>query len=242
MVVLQNDAKTAAAVWRAGGTICIAQVKLAVVFACGLTRQSSLRFAKSRQESTSARQFLTCRLDSVAENTWRGGGRGGRKSENKNGGQRGKRDLLWRHLISCGAAGNPSEKHTLESTGGHFPAGSTFCSQGLGGACVQGEYLHYEASWRQSPLWGPWADPGSRRTRWWRAPRWPPASSQCEGLWRRWAGSTGPAGSLTKKNPAKKHIRGLNHDLIIGMNHGPRRCAPKSQHLAFCSGITKQAH
>lgn len=68
-----------------GGTICIAQVKLAVVFACCLTRQSSLRFAKSRQESTSARQFLACRLDSVAENTWQGSSRGGRKSERERG-------------------------------------------------------------------------------------------------------------------------------------------------------------
>lgn len=126
-----------------GKTICIAQVKLAVVFACCLTRQSSLRLAKSRQESTSARQFLTCRLDSVAENTWVGGGRGGIKSEKKKGGGG--------NAACCDVVSFHSVRNT-NTTGVRFPRGSTFCSRGLCVACVPREYLHEEACWRQSPL------------------------------------------------------------------------------------------
>lgn len=33
----------------------------------------------------------------------------------------------------------------------------------------------------QSPLWEPWAGPGSKRTRWWRVPRWPLVSFDPEG-------------------------------------------------------------
>lgn len=69
MAIFQNHAKLAVTMLCEGVTIYIAHVKPAVVFACCLTRHSSLRFANSRQESTSARQFLICRFDSVAENT-----------------------------------------------------------------------------------------------------------------------------------------------------------------------------
>lgn len=85
MGAFQNDAKAVAAMCRVGRTIYIAQVKLAVVFACRLTRQSSLRLAKSRQESTSTRQLLICRLDSVAENTCEGSSTGGRESDGEGG-------------------------------------------------------------------------------------------------------------------------------------------------------------
>lgn len=184
------------------------------LFASCLTRQSSLRFANSLQESTSVRQFLVCRLVSVVKNTWE---------------QQKKSERRWALGICCAritflihccneCKSQRDFFHDRNSVRGqkHTQCSRCCVSFGFGSiylwSCVSVCVflcLHVCVD-LASPLWEPWAGPGSRCTRWWRAPRWLRVFWSREGQRRHSPGRTGPAGTLTDSSPAHRSTKAHN--------------------------------
>lgn len=179
-------------------------------FAALLTRQSSLRFANSLHESISVRQFVSCRFVSVAENTW--------EAQRKQKENRFEASLVpaLNFKSSAGKTGKSKETFTRtpkagiqweedKEAGVQFHLGLVYLFVIL---CV---FLWLCALWgsvgKESPLWEPWADPWSKHTRWWRAPRWSLVSWSPEGQRKHWPGKTGLAGTQPESSPAHRYTK-----------------------------------